>query len=263
MRAAGIAALAVFGTACGGAQGASDRPRNVAADSAFRADSATLAAIVQRDAAERRQAVGTHTSGGFGSYAGDGPAAPAAFSSTDPPPPPPPARPALDAAGVRAVSAYEAGQYLRSRKGRVTLAILYGTRCPRSRALFPGFVALARHYEGPQFDVAAFSTDDAEDKDDIPDFLARYEAPFDPLYIKPWQPGELSGALSPLGFALTRAPWDRPYVAVLDPQGNVVAQWNPATNLAAVDAVDVDEDLGLERLERAQRLVDVGALAVA
>src|SRR6266480_6965793 len=180
MRIAGIAALAVFGAACGGAQGASDRPRIVAADSAFRADSATLAAIVQRDAAERRQAVGTHTSGGFGSYAGDGPAALAAFSSTDPPPP---AAPALDATGVRAVNASEAARYLRGKKGRVTLAILYGTRCPRSKAMFPGF-----------------------------------------------------GALSPLGFGLTRAPWDRPYVAVLDPQGSVVAQWNAATNLAAIDA---------------------------
>jgi hypothetical protein len=160
MRAMRIAALAVLAAACGGAHGASDRPRNVAADSAFRADSATLAAIVQRDAAERH----------------------------------------------------------------------------RVWAMFPGFVALARHYQGQQFDVAAFSTDDDEDKDGIPGFLARYEAPFDPLYIKPWQPGELSGALSPLGFHLTRAPWDRPYVAVLDPHGDVVAQWNAATNLAAIDA---------------------------
>ncbi len=233
MRAAGIVALAVFGAACGGAQGASDRPRNVAADSAFRADSAALADIVQRDAAERRRAAGEQTSGGFAPYAGGGPAAPAAFSSTDPPPPP---GPALDAAGILAVSSYEAAQYLKGKKGRVTLAILYGTRCPRSRAMFPGFVALARHYQGQQFDVAAFSTDDDEDKDGIPGFLARYEAPFDPLYIKPWQPGELSGALSPLGFNITRAPWDRPYVAVLDPQGNVVVQWNAATNLAAIDA---------------------------
>src|SRR2546422_7827286 len=233
MRAAGIAALAVFGAACGGAQGASDRPRIVAADSAFRADSATLAAIVQRDAAERRRIAGTQTSGGFAPYTGGGPAAPAAFTSTDPPPP---AAPALDAAGVRAVNTYEAAHYLRAKKGRVTLAILYGTRCPRSRGMFPGFVALARAYEGQPFDVAAFSTDDDEDKDGIPSFLARYEAPFDPLYIKPWQPGELSGALSPLGFHLTRGPWDRPYVAVLDPQGNVVAQWDGATNLAAIDA---------------------------
>ena len=233
MRAAGIVALAVFGAACGGAQGASDRPRNVAADSAFRADSAALADIVQRDAAERRRAAGEQTSGGFAPYAGGGPAAPAAFSSTDPPPPP---GPALDAAGILAVSSDEAAQYLKGKKGRVTLAILYGTRCPRSRAMFPGFVALARHYQGQGFDVAAFSTDDDEDKDGIPGFLARYEAPFDPLYIKPWQPGELSGALSPLGFNITRAPWDRPYVAVLDPQGNVVVQWNAATNLAAIDA---------------------------
>jgi len=195
MRVAGIAILAVLGVACGGAQGASDRPRIVAADSAFRA--------------------------------------PAAFSSTDPSPP---AAPGLDAAGVRAVSASEAAHYLQGRKGRVTLAILYGTRCPRSRAMFPGFVGLARHYEGQAFAVAAFSTHDAEDKDGIPDFLARYEAPFDPLYIKPWQPGELSDALSPLGFHITRAPWDRPYVAVLDPQGNVVVQWNAAINLAAIDA---------------------------
>src|SRR5256886_15599181 len=51
-------------------------------------------------------------------------------------------------------------------------------RCPRSRAMFPGFVALARHYERQRLDVAAFSTDDHEDKDDIPDFLTRYEASF-------------------------------------------------------------------------------------
>jgi len=233
MRAAGIVALAVFGAACGGAQGASDRPRYVAADSAFRADSATLAAIVQRDAAERRRVAGNQTSGAFAPYTGGAPAAPAAFSSTDPPPPP---GPALDAAGLLAVNSYEAAHYLQGKKGRVMLAILYGTRCPRSRAMFPGFVALARRYQGQQFDVAAFSTDDDEDKDGIPGFLARYEAPFDPLYIKPWQPGELSGALSPLGFRITRAPWDRPYVAVLDPQGNVVGQWNAATNLAAIDA---------------------------
>src|SRR6266581_2311619 len=88
MRAAGIVALAVFGAACGGAQGASDRPRYVAADSAFRADSATLAAIVQRDAAERRRVAGNQTSGAFAPYTGGAPAAPAAFSSTDPPPPP-------------------------------------------------------------------------------------------------------------------------------------------------------------------------------
>src|SRR6266700_5035347 len=201
MRVAGIAALAVFGAACGGAQGASDRPRIVAADSAFRVDSATLAAIVQRDAADRRRVGGSQTSGGFAPNPGNGPRAPAAFSSTDPPPPP---GPALDAAGILAVSSYEAAQYLKGKKGRVTLAILYGTRCPRSKAMFPGFVALARHYEGQPFAVAAFSTDDEEDKDGIPGFLARYEAPFDPLYIKPWQPGELSGALSPLGFGLTR-----------------------------------------------------------
>ncbi len=233
MRAAGIATLAVIGAACGGAHGASDRPRDVAADSAFRADSATLAAIVAQDAAERRlAAANTRTSGGFAPYTGGGPVAPAAFSSTDPPPPAPPA---LDSAGVRAVSAYEAGEYLKSRKGRVTLAILYGTRCPRSRAMFPGFAALARRYQGQPVDVAAFSTDDEEDRGDVPDFLARYEAPFEPLFIKPWQPGQLMASLNPLGFQIP-SPWDRPYVAVLDQQGSVVAQWNAATNLAAIDA---------------------------
>ena len=232
MRVAGIATLAVFGVACGGAQGASDRPRIVAADSAFRADSATLAAIVQRDAAERRRVAGTQTSGGFAPYTGGGPAAPPTFSSTDPPPP---TAPALDAAGVRAVNTYEAAHYLQRKQGRVTLAILYSTRCPRSRGMFPGFVALARHYEKQPFDVAAFSIDDAEDRDGVPAFLARYQAPFDPLYIKPWRPGALIGALGPLGFRLP-TPWNLPYVAMLDPQGSVVAQWDGATNLAAIDA---------------------------
>ncbi|PYO95669.1 MAG: hypothetical protein DMD60_12765 [Gemmatimonadetes bacterium] len=232
MRVAGIATLAVCGIACGGAEGASDRPRIAAADSAFQADSATLAAIVERDAAERRRIAGTQTSGGFAPYTGGGAAAPAAFSSTGSPPP---ATPALDAAGVRAVKTYEAAQYLQRKKGRVTLAILYSTRCPRSRGMFTGFVALARRYEKEPFAVAAFSIDDADDKDRIPDFLARYDAPFDPLYIKPWQPGELIGALGPLGFRLP-TPWNLPYVALLDSQGNMVAQWDGATNLAAIFA---------------------------
>jgi len=108
--------------------------------------------------------------------------------------------------------------------------------------MFPGFVALARHYERQRLDVAAFSTDDHEDKDDIPDFLTRYEAPFDPLFIKPWQPGELIGALGPLGFGIPR-PWNRPYVAVLDRQGHVAAQADGATNLAAIDAA-IQSQLG-------------------
>ena len=101
--------------------------------------------------------------------------------------------------------------------------------------MFPGFVARARHYARQRLDVAAFSTDDHEDKDDIPDFLTRYEASFDPLYIKPWQSGALIGALGPLDFRLPM-PWNLPYVATLDPQGSVVAQWDGATILAAIDA---------------------------
>src|SRR2546430_5459842 len=63
MRFAAIVALAVFGASCAGSDEASDRPRNSAADSAFHADSAILAAIVERDAAERRGGAGTQTSG--------------------------------------------------------------------------------------------------------------------------------------------------------------------------------------------------------
>ena len=232
MRFAAIVALAVFGASCAGSDDASDRPRNSAADSAFHADSAILAAIVERDAAEQRRGAGTQTSGGFAPYTGGGPTAPPTFSRTDPAPA---ATPAIAAAGVRAVNTYEAAHHMRGNKGRVTLAILYGTRCPRSQAMFPGFVALAHHYEGQAFDVAAFSMDEPEDKDAVPGFLARYHAPFDPLYVKPWQPGALFDALIPLGFHIP-TPWNLPYVAVLDSQGSVVAEWDGATNLAAVDA---------------------------
>src|SRR5207237_749725 len=174
MRFAAIVALAVFGASCAGSDDASDRPRNSAADSAFYADSAILAAIVERDAAERRRGAGTQTSGGFAPYTGGGPTAPPTFSRTDPAPA---ATPAIAAAGVRAVNTYDA----------------------------------------------------------VPGFLARYHAPFDPLYVKPWQPGALFDALIPLGFHIP-TPWNLPYVAVLDSQGSVVAEWDGATNLAAVDA---------------------------
>src|SRR5207302_7019773 len=86
MRFAAIVALAVFGASCAGSDDASDRPRNSAADSAFYADSAILAAIVERDAAERRRGAGTQTSGGFAPYTGGGPTAPPTFSRTDPAP---------------------------------------------------------------------------------------------------------------------------------------------------------------------------------
>src|SRR6266545_341504 len=199
MRRATTVAVALIGAiaGCGGAPPERDPLRDqaaAAADSAFRADSATLAGIVESDAAERRAIAATRMSSGFAPYRGGEPALPDAFSSREHGGTT--GSTAATDAGIRALTTYEAADLLRTRKGQVSVAILYGTRCPRSKAMFPGFVALQRRYQGQPVQVDAFAID--HHAEDVPAFLAEHHAPFDPLFILPRKPGDLIGALAPL-----------------------------------------------------------------
>ena len=117
----------------------------------------------------------------------------------------------------------------------MTLAILYGMRARDPGRCFRASSRALATTRGNGSTSPHSPRTTTEDKDDIPDFLTRYETSFDPLYIKPWQSGALIGALGPLDFRLPM-PWNLPYVATLDPQGSVVAQWDGATILAAIDA---------------------------
>jgi len=237
---AGLAAISAL-LACGGAQG-TPAPRSggarSATDSAFSADSATLASILARDVSNRQASLALRAGDRFAPFTGTLDTTASAYSGDQTPTT---AALVATAPGVHRLTAGEVVEHLRRSKGRVTVAILYGTRCPRTRAMFSTFVALSAHYRGQPVHFAAFALDNYPE--DVPDFLARYGAPFDSLSIRDGKVGELSGALAPLGFfggpgAVNPAVGvtiTMPYVAILDREGYVRAAWHAATNVAAID----------------------------
>lgn len=243
MRRARLAGLAAIGAllACGGPQGTpgprTERARS-AADSVFSADSAALAAILTRDAADRQASLALRAGDRFAPYTGPINSTASAYSGDQTPTA---AAPVATARGVHRLTAGEVAEHLRRRTGQVTVAILYGTRCPRTRAMFPAFVALAARYREQPVHIAAFALDNYPE--DVPGFLARYGAPFDSLSIRQGKVGELSGVLARLGFfggpgAVNPAVGvtiSMPYVAVLGRDGYVRAAWHAATNVAAID----------------------------
>lgn len=140
-------------------------------------------------------------------------------------------------AGVEVLDIYQAASRIEQSK-RPTVILLYGIGCSLSRNLFPDFVALAKEYQGRGVDFLVFSTDPENNIGHIPDFLSRHNAPFSPVWIKRWEPGTLSKALTAIGIDIGSS-WTRPLVAVRDTQGRIVAQDQATDNLDFVrDALD-------------------------
>lgn len=131
------------------------------------------------------------------------------------------------------VSTAEVANLVRAAQGRATVVILYGTNCPRSHAMFPGFTALAARHAPRNVRFLTFAAD--QRAQDVPPFLAEFGAPFTPYHITRRVPGELSRDLGPLGLHVEGV-WNMPHVAVLDGSGRVVGEWDGATNLRAIDA---------------------------
>ncbi len=144
------------------------------------------------------------------------------------------ASPAPSSAGgsVASISAFDAAA-IAGRQGRPTVLILYGTGCPRSHAMFPGFAALAERHASRNVAFLAFATDRVAQ--DVPGFLSRYHAPFEPVHVQRWAPGQMAVAMATIGLQLP-TPWNLPHVAVIDASGRIVGEWDGATNLRAIDA---------------------------
>jgi hypothetical protein len=135
---------------------------------------------------------------------------------------------------VASLSTLEAAALVGSRRGQPAVVILYGTGCPRSEAMFPGFTALAARHAPRNVAFLAFAVDRVAE--DVPGFLARYNAPFEPIYVKPRAAaGEMAGAMATIGMQLPE-PFNMPHVAVIDASGQVVGEWDGTTNLRAIDA---------------------------
>jgi hypothetical protein len=100
--------------------------------------------------------------------------------------------------------------------------------------MFPGFAALAVRHAPRNVAFLAFAADRVAQ--DVPGFLARYNAPFEPVHIKSRAAaGEMAGAMATIGMQVPD-PWNMPHVAVIDASGQVVGEWDGTTNLRAIDA---------------------------
>jgi hypothetical protein len=80
-----------------------------------------------------------------------------------------------------------------------------------------------------------FSTDQEADIERIPEFLAEYDAPFAPVYIERWAPGEFTRAMAGVGIQAGKV-WTRPLVAIRDGNGSIVAQAQGVTDLSPLSA---------------------------
>jgi thiol-disulfide isomerase/thioredoxin len=126
----------------------------------------------------------------------------------------------------------QAADLIRGQQSRATVVILYGTRCPRSQAMFPGFVALSQRYAGRNVSFLAIAADGQARE--VPPFLARYQASFQALHMKTCKGCGTARAMAPAGIHLSQT-WNMPHVAVLDPAGRTVGEWDAATDLVAID----------------------------
>jgi hypothetical protein len=124
---------------------------------------------------------------------------------------------------VEAVTVAQATNAITSHDGKPALIILYGPRCPLSRALLPQFVALSRRAEAGGADVFAYSTGDGLDAWLVGGFLTENNAPFAARRILPWQPGVFSNELRSIGI-MAGSTWIRPLVAVRSRDGHIIYQ---------------------------------------
>jgi thiol-disulfide isomerase/thioredoxin len=134
--------------------------------------------------------------------------------------------------GTASLTPTQAADLIRSHQSRSTVVILYGTHCPRSRAMFPGFVALSQRHAGRNVSFLAIAADGHARE--VPPFLARYRASFQAIHMKTCKGCGTPRAMAPAGIHLSQT-WNMPHVAVLDPTGRVVGEWDAATDLVAID----------------------------
>ena len=136
---------------------------------------------------------------------------------------------------VDSVDVADVARKISQRTGRPSVVLLYATTCSLSQRMFPEFVSLAKEYQRRGVDFLVFSTDEAKNAYWIPEFLSNHEASFAPVFVRPWVPGSLGRALSPLGIVIGST-WTQPLVAVRNRDGRVITQSQGVTDLSGVRA---------------------------
>jgi hypothetical protein len=101
------------------------------------------------------------------------------------------------------------------------MVILYETASRTSQAGFPGLLSVAIACRQAGAEILAFSVDNhPRTLHDLPNFLARNQAPFPAIRLYQWRPGQLINAMAPLAIRIGTS-WSTPLVAVR--QGDRVA----------------------------------------
>lgn len=125
-----------------------------------------------------------------------------------------------------------AAALITAERGTPVLAVVYASTCSRSRASFPRILELAKRHAG-KATVLAFAVD--QNPEPLRQFLLGRALPFSPVWIKPWQKGELVKAFKPLGLNVSGA-LEMPLIAVIKSDGTLVQQWSPALDLSQAEA---------------------------
>lgn len=115
-----------------------------------------------------------------------------------------------------------------------TVVLLYATLCPISNQMFGEFSAFAKRAEAAGAEVLAFSTDEAEHRKFIRQFLGYYGSTLRPRWIEKWRPGELDAAFRPLGIHIGQT-YTRPLLAVKSADGRILYQAQAARDVASAE----------------------------
>jgi hypothetical protein len=114
-----------------------------------------------------------------------------------------------------------------------TLVVLYSIWSVPDRKAFPRLVEVIRRCRTAGAALQAYSIDNNLGAiEELPSFLAEHDAPFVPVRLYRWQPGQLSAAMARVGISVGRQ-WRTPLLAVRSADGNVVRQVEGLEGLAS------------------------------
>jgi hypothetical protein len=121
------------------------------------------------------------------------------------------------------VTVEQAAHQIASTRSR-TLVIIYATWSQQSRARMPILSKLAIECMRAGVEVFAFSTDEEPQALwDLPEVLRYNGAPFPPVHMSKWKPGQLTRTMAPLGIRVG-AEWMPPIVALRNGAAGVSLQ---------------------------------------
>ena len=135
--------------------------------------------------------------------------------------------------GLKVITVSQAARRVRELEGAPVVMVLYSTRCPISQQLIPQLGAVAAQYRARGIAWELYSTDEPEDFRDVQGFLAKNNAPFSAVAIEPWESGDLTRAMAPLGIDV-RSTWTRPLVAVRNAAGRTVGQAEAVSDVSGL-----------------------------